>query len=877
MKTIKLKIMISMMIAGLGPLSPEKLVAQPAPEAYRITDGLFRNHVEYHQLTIPKGKETVLADLPGPGKVTYFYITDDSPARFYPGLVLKIFWDKETEPSVLVPLSDFFGSFGQRPIEFQSAFIMVNHECYMSYWPMPFSTRARFILANDGDRDYSQAVAYGIDYEQDSSFANERSRFCCAWHRSNPVTNGLHTILDVQGRGHYLGNFLEVHTEFNGWWGEGDTIFHSDGQTQTHTPGTEDEYGSCWGFGHTYSYLESGCLEMGKDNRMYRWYVANPVRFRHSLKVEIQNEHQNGPTTPADADDYTTVAFWYQEAPHKSLTLPSFAERTAPTRTLRDGADVRLQSKVKYAAEQASVQDIVQNLAEQAGLKYDWQKSFAQTDPLCRQWVRNVTIDGQTCQQALDQILKPVGLRYQVENGVLVLSRQDEGTHPPQSGASSAISPPIGKGYVTTEDYPKDMVPAKELSAQQRQENFEFLCDAIDKTYACFDLKRIAWGEVCQRYRGQLGQTKTADDFYRLLFQLVAELKDTHSWLQNFNVALPSSGPGLTVELFDGRPFVVAVKPGSEAADAGIGPGAEILNIDGQTVQERMDALRKQLPGRSTQRAFQREATRYLLAGDKGTTVLVSLRSPGASTNQACSLKRTEGLGAMPHRTYAFELTRQRFVDFGRHPSGAGYIRIESFNGRQEIATEFDRALEALKDTPALILDVRGNPGGFGDAQPHIVGRFITNKTLVAISYRKNGPAHRDLDRQQNFFDPAGEWQYTHPMALLIDGETGSAADLFTCYMRSTGRVLTVGSPTHGNLSGVAAYAVLPCGLIVRISNGYICDATGKPIEGVGNEPDVPVSPSISDFLAGRDPVLERAAALLGEKLHGMGVTRGEQ
>ncbi|MGB7768833.1 MAG: protein kinase [Verrucomicrobiia bacterium] len=87
-----------------------------------------------------------------------------------------------------------------------------------------------------------------------------------------------------------------------------------------------------------------------------------------------------------------------------------------------------LQSKVKYAAKQASVQDIVQNLAEQAGLKYDWQKSFAQTDPLCRQWVRNVIIDGKTCQQALDQILKPVGLRYQVENDVLVLSRQDEGT-----------------------------------------------------------------------------------------------------------------------------------------------------------------------------------------------------------------------------------------------------------------------------------------------------------------------------------------------------------------------------------------------------------------------------------------------------------------
>jgi hypothetical protein len=88
-----------------------------------------------------------------------------------------------------------------------------------------------------------------------------------------------------------------------------------------------------------------------------------------------------------------------------------------------DAANPPLERKVKYTSEQASVQDIVQSLAEQAGLRYDWQKSFNQTDPLCRQWVSHVAIEGQTCAQALDQILKPVGLRYQVENGVLVLSR----------------------------------------------------------------------------------------------------------------------------------------------------------------------------------------------------------------------------------------------------------------------------------------------------------------------------------------------------------------------------------------------------------------------------------------------------------------------
>ncbi len=72
-------------------------------------------------------------------------------------------------------------------------------------------------------------------------------------------------------------------------------------------------------------------MERG-DNRMYRWYIANPARFQQSLEVQIQNQHQNGTPTTSDADDYTSVAFWYQENPHPAFRLQSFLERTAPSR-----------------------------------------------------------------------------------------------------------------------------------------------------------------------------------------------------------------------------------------------------------------------------------------------------------------------------------------------------------------------------------------------------------------------------------------------------------------------------------------------------------------------------------------------------------------
>ncbi len=317
------------MTIGSNPLN-----AREISEIYHISNGVFRNHQEYHRIRISAGEEILLADLTGPGKVTYFYITDGTQGRWYAGLVLKVFWDEELQPSIQAPLSDFFGAIGGQTLDYQSVPMQINHACFMCYLPMPFSRRARFALANDGDQDYEQSVAYAIDYEQDAQYATETSRLHCAWRRSNPVAEGLHPILTAQGRGHYVGSFLQVYTRWPGWWGEGDTIFQLDGETLTHTPGTEDEYGSCWGFEHLYSYLYSGYLQNEQgNNRMYRWYLANPIRFQQSLRVEIQNQRYDKGQIPS-RDDYISVAFWYQQEPHQAFTLQPYKERTAPSQAV---------------------------------------------------------------------------------------------------------------------------------------------------------------------------------------------------------------------------------------------------------------------------------------------------------------------------------------------------------------------------------------------------------------------------------------------------------------------------------------------------------------------------------------------------------------
>ncbi len=304
------------------------------PDIYRLSDSTSNSHVQYRRFDIPKGKAVEIANLQGPGKVTYFYITDDGLPKFHPGLVLKVFWDDAREPSINVPLADFFGAFETKTIDYESRLLSINHHCYMSYLPMPFSRRARFVLANDGSEDYSRVIAYGIDYEKGQTFANEKSRLHCTWKRSNPTRESAHTLLQARGRGHYVGNFLYVNSRYEGWWGEGDTVFTVNGKAMTHTPGTEDEYGSAWAFEHTFSYLDTGYIQMENGrHRMYRWYAANPVRFGSSLTVAIQNQrwlaHQQVPSR----DDYTSVAFWYQDQP-QGVTLQPFSERTAPSQAV---------------------------------------------------------------------------------------------------------------------------------------------------------------------------------------------------------------------------------------------------------------------------------------------------------------------------------------------------------------------------------------------------------------------------------------------------------------------------------------------------------------------------------------------------------------
>ena len=162
----------------------------------------------------------------------------------------------------------------------------------------------------------------------------------------------------------------------------------------------------------------------------------------------------------------------------------------------------------------------------------------------------------------------------------------------------------IGKGFVVGEELPHDGFPALEkgLSKAEQLENFDILWEAIDRHYSFFDLKKIDWQKVKNRYHFRV-KAATGDDYYRVLLDLVRELRDLHSDPYNYHLNLPGFSPQVCTRQIEGKAVVIYVAEGSEAFAKGLRLGAVITRINGRSVAERIERLRPVLRMCSSERA----------------------------------------------------------------------------------------------------------------------------------------------------------------------------------------------------------------------------------------------------------------------------------
>jgi len=292
---------------------------------------------------IPPGETLVLAELEGPGIIQHLWFTVAPEDHFYPAsLVFRVYYDSRKDPGVESPLGDFFGighgiwkPYQCLPYEISSA-----GRAYNCFWPMPFNWKARLTVTNESDKPV-RAFFYYIDWVSVPALPKNTAYFHAQYRQEKPCVQGRnYLILQTEGKGHYVGTVLSVHHAEDGWFGEGDDFFYIDGEEEPSLRGTgsEDYFCDAWGF-REFQHMRHGVTvwEWGTDGKgtAYRWHIDDPIRFTKSIRVEIEHKgSRHGPDGnqytgyEERADDFASVAFWYQEGePTRFAELPPLSER----------------------------------------------------------------------------------------------------------------------------------------------------------------------------------------------------------------------------------------------------------------------------------------------------------------------------------------------------------------------------------------------------------------------------------------------------------------------------------------------------------------------------------------------------------------------
>jgi hypothetical protein len=315
-------------------------------------------------IAIKPGETRTLAELAGPAVISHIWITIASPSRWHlKEMVLRMYWDGESGPSVESPVGDFFGLGLGQYFLYESELLSVGSQKALNVFaPMPFRRSARISVTNEGEVAAS-SFYFNIDYEKYESLPGDIAYFhaqyrqetpTAGWttewtrnaegtvnNKSNPDGKDNYLILEAQGRGHFIGVTHSIQQNQGDWWGEGDEMIFIDGETMPGIVGTgsEDYYLGAWCYGGcginpfggtkpTFAYARYGNPMNGGDDRgakwmVYRFHTDSPIAFQKDIKVTIEHGHANH-----RSDNFFTVAYWYQTDPHKPFpALPVVTER----------------------------------------------------------------------------------------------------------------------------------------------------------------------------------------------------------------------------------------------------------------------------------------------------------------------------------------------------------------------------------------------------------------------------------------------------------------------------------------------------------------------------------------------------------------------
>lgn len=381
------------------------------------------------------------------------------------------------------------------------------------------------------------------------------------------------------------------------------------------------------------------------------------------------------------------------------------------------------------------------------------------------------------------------------------------------------------------------------LSTAAYQEDFDAAWTFIRDNYAYFDQKQTDWKRVRMLYLPKVAGLRSKREFIGLLEDMVEELYDPHAHLGVNTASSPRlvpSGTDLWAEWQDERAVITAVRVGSEAEQAGLLRGMEIVSINGQPVR---DIVRDRLPSalRAPDPAANDWALRAALAGHHDSPVRVTVKSGDEMETFAFQ----PGLTDRPEDLLTAKILA----------GNIGYVHVHNALEDTALIAAWDSALAALRDTGGLVIDLRDTPSG-GDTT---VARAILSRL---ISKEQPYQRHEFSAEERRYgvkriwveyVAPRGPITYDRPVVALVGRWTGSMGEGLAIGLDGMQRATIIGTQMAG-LRGAKGDTTLPhTGLKVSIPVERLYHIRGMP-----REEFVPTLPAQSSE-SSTDPTFQAA------------------
>ncbi|MCP4157379.1 MAG: hypothetical protein GY757_57240 [bacterium] len=392
-------------------------------------------------------------------------------------------------------------------------------------------------------------------------------------------------------------------------------------------------------------------------------------------------------------------------------------------------------------------------------------------------------------------------------------------------------------------------------------EEYRILClfrlwSVIDNFFPYKYLMDQKWEVSLKEFIPEFIAAGNAREYVLAIARLGTRLQDSHVGLIStvWDEITGLYRPPVRLDFIEGQTVVTDIKEPLKKS-SGIHVGDIILSVDGEESGKRRRSLARILPA-STKGVLENKIDTHFLMGAK---------------NSLCSLEIKNAKGIVKKKKFKRSLKGMQERSLPREspvssilPGGIGYVDLDRITLLEAAAT-----FEKIKNTPALILDMRGYPasGTYTFILSYISKDGITidwsrcKDILTTGGYR----ADNTLVSEQNF-GPIPTEKYKGKVAVLVSRASQSAAEHVCLFLEHFPDLVFVGNPTSG-ANGNVTYAVLPGGIFLRFTGKHVAHADGRELQRKGIQPHVPCKPTIADIRLNRDTILQKGIEVIKRKI----------